>query len=79
MGVLTSIIVAFGAAVSEVGGIMITGGNVRWWTRTLTTAIVVETELGNFTMALTLGTILLSMAFGINLALTIVQLKGARR
>ncbi|MGB9717376.1 MAG: ABC transporter permease [Thermoproteota archaeon] len=79
MGVLTSIIVAFGAAISEVGGIMITGGNIRWWTRTLTTAIVVETELGNFTMALTLGAILLFIAFAINLALTIVQFKGARR
>jgi len=79
MGVLTSIIAAFGAAISEVGGIMITGGNIRWWTRTLTTAIVIETELGNFTMALMLGTILLSMAFIINLLLTIVQLKGVRR
>ncbi len=79
MGVLTSIIAAFGAAISEVGGIMITGGNIRWWTRTLTTAIVIETELGNFTMALTLGAILLSMAFIINLALTIVQVKEARR
>jgi tungstate transport system permease protein len=79
MGVLTSIIVAFGAAISEVGGIMITGGNIRWWTRTLTTAIVVETGLGNFDMALTLGAILLSMAFIINLALTILQLKGERR
>jgi len=78
MGVLTSIIAAFGAAISEVGGIMITGGNIRWWTRTLTTAIVVETELGNFAMALTLGAILLSISFIINLALTIVQLKGAR-
>jgi tungstate transport system permease protein len=79
MSVLTSIIVAFGAAISEVGGIMITGGNIRWVTRTLTTAIVVETELGNFNMALTLGAILLSMAFVINLALTILQLKGAKR
>jgi tungstate transport system permease protein len=79
MGVLTSIIVAFGAAISEVGGIMITGGNIRWWTRTLTTAIVVETGLGNFDMALTLGAILLSIAFIINLALTILQLKGERR
>ncbi|MEM2954050.1 MAG: ABC transporter permease [Candidatus Bathyarchaeia archaeon] len=79
MGVLTSIIAAFGAAISEVGGIMLTGGNIRWWTRTLTTAIVIETELGDFAMALTLGAILLSMAFIINLALTIVQLKGARR
>lgn len=79
LGVLTSIIVAFGAAISEVGGIMISGGNIRWFTRTLTTAIVVETELGNFNMALTLGAILLSIAFGINLALTILQLRGARR
>lgn len=79
MGVLTSIITAFGAAISEVGGIIITGGNIRWWTRTLTTAIVVETELGNFTMALTLGAILLSIAFIINLVLTMIQLKGVRR
>lgn len=79
MGVLTSIIVAFGAAISEVGGIMITGGNIRWVTRTLTTAIVVETELGNFNMALTLGAILLSTSFAINLALTILQMKGAKR
>ncbi|MBC7113025.1 MAG: ABC transporter permease [Candidatus Methanomethyliales bacterium] len=79
VGVLTAIIVAFGAAISEVGGIMISGGNIRWFTRTLTTAIVVETELGNFNMALTLGAILLSIAFVINLALTILQIKGARR
>ena len=78
MGVLTAITVAFGAAVSEVGGIMITGGNIRWVTRTLTTAVVVEVELGNFALAISLGVILLSMAFAINLALTIIQLKGAR-
>ncbi|MGC8960998.1 MAG: ABC transporter permease [Candidatus Bathyarchaeia archaeon] len=79
MGVLTSIIVAFGAAISEVGGIMMTGGNIRWVTRTLTTAIVVETELGNFTLAIFLGIILLSVAFAINLILTILQMKGAKR
>ncbi len=79
LGILTSIIVAFGAAISEVGGILITGGNIRWWTRTLTTAIVVETELGNFTMALILGFILLSMAFIINLVLTIIQIRSVRK
>jgi tungstate transport system permease protein len=78
-GVLTSVIVAFGAAISEVGGIMITGGNIRWTTRTLTTAIVVETELGNFDLALSLGIILLSISFAINLILTILQMKGAKR
>jgi tungstate transport system permease protein len=79
MGVLTAIIVAFGAAISEVGGVMITGGNIRWVTRTLTTAIVVETNLGEFELAISLGIILLTMAFIINLALTILQLRGARR
>ncbi|MEM2962808.1 MAG: ABC transporter permease [Candidatus Bathyarchaeia archaeon] len=78
-GVLTSVIVAFGAAISEVGGIMITGGNIRWATRTLTTAIVVETELGNFPLAVSLGVILLSIAFTINLLLTILQVRGMKR
>jgi len=79
MGMLTAIIVAFGAAISEVGGIMITGGNIRWYTRTLTTAIVQEVNLGDFNKAITLGVILLSMAFAINLALTITQLRGPKR
>ncbi len=79
MGVLTAIIVAFGAAISEVGGIMITGANIRWVTRTLTTAIVVETNLGNFDLAISLGVILLSIAFMINLVLTIIQLRGKKR
>ncbi|MEM2449981.1 MAG: ABC transporter permease, partial [Candidatus Methanomethylicaceae archaeon] len=78
IGILTAIITAFGAAISEVGGIIITGGNIRWLTRTLTTAIVVETELGNFSMALTLGAILLTIAFIINLSLTIIQLRGMK-
>lgn len=79
MGVLTAVIVAFGAAISEVGGIMITGGNIRWFTRTLTTAIVQEVNLGEFDTAITLGVILLSMAFIINLMLTIIQLRGIKR
>jgi len=79
MGLLTAIIVAFGAAISEVGGIMITGGNIRWHTRTLTTAIVQEVNLGNFDKAISLGVILLSIAFAINLAFTIAQLKGTKR
>jgi len=79
MGMLTAIIVSFGAAISEVGGIMITGGNIRWHTRTLTTAIVQEVNLGEYNKAITLGVILLSMAFAINLALTIIQLRGPKR
>lgn len=78
-GVLTAIIVAFGAAISEVGGILITGGNIRHVTRTLTTAIVVEVNLGDFTKAISLGVILFSMAFIVNLILTIILLRGQKR
>lgn len=79
MGVLTAIIAAFGAAISEIGGIMIVGGDMRWVTRTLTTAIVYETGQGNFALAISLGIILLSVAFVINLILTIIQLRGVKR
>lgn len=75
-GIITAIIAAFGAALSEVGGIIIAGGNIRWYTRTLTTAIITEIELGNFEMALTLGGILLGIAFTINLVLTIMQVRS---
>jgi len=78
-GMLTAIVAAFGAAISEVGGIMIVGGNIRWRTRVLTTAILYETELGNFEVAIALGIILLSLAFAVNLILTYLQLKGVKR
>jgi len=78
-GVLTAIVLSFGAAISEVGAVMIVGGNIRWLTRTLTTAIVLETELGQFGMALALGIILLTISFIINVALTRLQWSGLRR
>jgi len=78
-GMLTAIVAAFGAAISEVGGIMIVGGNIRGYTRVLTTAILYETELGNFEVAIALGIVLLSLAFGVNLILTALQLKRVRR
>lgn len=73
MGILTSIIAAFGRAVSEVGAIMIVGGNIRYFTRTLTTAIVLYTSMGEFETAIVLGTILLITSFTINLFLTYLQ------
>lgn len=79
MGILTAIVAAFGAAISEVGGIMIVGGNIRWRTRVLTTAILYQTELGNLGTAIALGVILLSLAFALNIVLTYLQLKGVRR
>ncbi len=79
IGILTAMVAAFGAAISEVGGIMIVGGNIRWYTRVLTTAILYETELGNFGLAIALGIVLLSLAFAVNSILTYLQLKGAKR
>jgi tungstate transport system permease protein len=58
---------------------MIVGGNIRWFTRVLTTAIVLETELGEFSVAIALGIILLLIAFIINWILTRMQWSGLRR
>ena len=79
LGILTALIVSFGAAISEVGAVMIVGGNIRWATRVLTTAIVFETELGEFGLAIALGLILLLLAFIINWVLTYLQWSGLRR
>jgi tungstate transport system permease protein len=79
LGILTAFIVSFGAAISEVGAVMIVGGNIRWTTRVLTTAIVFETELGEFGLAIALGLILLLLAFVINWVLTYLQWSGLRR
>jgi len=78
IGLLTAVVAAFGAAISEVGGILIVGGNIRWSTRVLTTAIVQETELGRFEVAIALGVILLAVAFAVNLILTVLQSRGVR-
>ncbi len=61
-GVLASIIAAFGAVISEVGAVMLVGGNIEGQTRVLTTAIVQETRQGDFGLALALGAVLLSLA-----------------
>jgi tungstate transport system permease protein len=79
VGLITAVILAFGAAISEVGAVMIVGGNIRWYTRVLTSAIVFETELGEFSIAIALGLILLLLAFIINWILTYLQWNGLRR
>lgn len=79
LGLLTAIIVAFGAAISEVGAVMLVGGNIRWYTRVLTSAIVLETEFGDFSKAIALGLILLLISFIINVVLTRMQWTGVRK
>ncbi len=62
-GVLAAIIAAFGSIISEVGAVMLVGGNIEGRTRVLTTAIVLETRKGNFELSLALGGVLLGLAF----------------
>jgi tungstate transport system permease protein len=75
---LAALMAGFGAVISEVGASMMVGGNIRYQTRVLTTAIVLETGKGNFNFAITLGILLLVITFLINWALTRIQQKGAR-
>jgi tungstate transport system permease protein len=66
-GWLSAVLVGFGRAVSEVGAVLIVGGNILFHTRVLTTAIVEETEVGNFTFALALGAVLMVVALATTL------------
>ncbi|VAW40470.1 Tungstate ABC transporter, permease protein [hydrothermal vent metagenome] len=66
-GVVVGLMAGFGAAISEVGAVMLVGGNIDGRTRVLTTAIVLETRQGNFDLALALGIILLLLAFLANM------------
>lgn len=73
LGVLVSVIAGFGGIISEVGAVMLVGGNIAGRTRVLTTAIVLETRKGNFEMALALGFVLLGLAFIANLVMLRLQ------
>ena len=72
-GILAAVILGFGRAISEVGAAMIVGGNIRGYTRVLTTAISLETSIGDFPLAIALGIILLGVAVMVNLFLNFIQ------
>jgi tungstate transport system permease protein len=75
-GILSAIIAAFGRVMAEVGAILIVGGNIAGFTRVMTTTIALETDKGNFELALALGIILLTISLMINAALYLIQKKG---
>lgn len=77
--VLAAVMAGFGAVISEVGAVMMVGGNILGYTRVLTTATVLETRKGNFDVAIALSLILLGISFAITLLLTHVQQRGAAR
>lgn len=72
-GVIAAVIAGFGAIISEVGAVMLVGGNIEGKTRTLTTAIVLETRKGNFDLAIALGIILLLITFAVNVLMMRLQ------
>jgi tungstate transport system permease protein len=70
---MAGIMAGFGGVISEVGASIMVGGNIKGYTRVLTTATVMETGKGNFDSAIALGIILLALCFGVNYLLTLVQ------
>lgn len=71
--VIAAILLGFGRALSEVGVAMMIGGNIRGYTRVLTTAIALETSMGNLEISMALGIILISISLVVNLLLNRVQ------
>lgn len=71
--VMIAAVTAYGRAISEVGISMMIGGNIKWHTRTITTAIALETGKGEFSMGIALGIVLLTIAFAVNALLTILK------
>lgn len=73
LGLLVAAITATGRVLTEVGISMMVGGNIKWHTRTITTAIALETNKGQFATGIALGLILLAMAFTINFSLSFLR------
>lgn len=76
---LAAIMAGFGGVISEVGASIMVGGNIKGYTRVLTTATVLETSKGNFEMAIALGILLFLLTYGVNQVLTCIQQKGGMR
>jgi len=70
---LAAIMAGFGGVISEVGASIMVGGNIKGYSRVLTTATVMESSMGNFDMAIALGIILLLLTFLVNYLLTVIQ------
>lgn len=76
IGILVAAITATGRVLTEVGISMMVGGNIKWHTRTITTAIALETNKGQFAMGIALGIVLLAMAFAVNFSLSFLRRRG---
>jgi len=73
LSLLTAAVAAYGRIVSEVGISMMVGGNIKWHTRTITTAIALETGKGQFAQGIALGLVLMILATAVNLTLAVLR------
>ena len=78
-GLVTVVLSGFGRAIAEVGAVQIVGGNVQGKTRVMTTAIMMETNMGHFDYAICLGVVLLIIAFAVNSAARAIGDRGSER
>ena len=72
-GLLAGAIAAYGRVMTEVGISMMVGGNIKWHTRTITTAIALETNKGQFGLGVALGLVLLAIAFCVNVSVSFLR------
>ena len=75
--IMAAVIAGFGRIIGEVGSAMMLGGNIKFYTRSITTAIALETSKGEFSLGIALGIILLAVAFTVNIMLRYIQQKAA--
>ena len=75
---MAAVMAAFGGVISEVGAVMIVGGNIQGQTEVLTTGIVTDVSMGLFASAVALGIVLMILSFTTNYAMTIIQQHGTR-
>jgi tungstate transport system permease protein len=78
-GIMAGVMAGLGRVMAEVGAVIIVGGNIAGYTRVMTTTIALETDKGDFELAIALGIILLLISFGINVGLRFFQRAGGVR
>lgn len=76
LGLVVAMLAAFGRVISELGIAMMLGGNIKYHTRTMTTAIALETQKGDFKESIALGLVLLGISLIVNVAVGIVRVRG---
>ena len=75
-GIVAAVVAAFGRVIAEVGISMMLGGNAKGFTRTMTTAMALEYDKGEFVLGVALGIVLLAVSFGVNLCFNFMQGKA---